>query len=85
MGMASEDPGFPPYLVAIGAGAAEVLHRILGTGPIILARTREAGVALGHNADVWEPCQANHRVSERPLLPKLCSFSTTAAHPLCPA
>lgn len=44
-----------PYLVAVGAGAAVQLHRILATGPIVLAWAGEAGIALGHNADIHRP------------------------------
>lgn len=44
-----------PYLVAVGAGTAVVLHRILTASAIVLARAREAGVALGYDVDVHWP------------------------------
>lgn len=45
----------PPYLVAVGAGAAELLHRILTARAVVLARAGEAGVALGHDVNVHWP------------------------------
>lgn len=47
-----------PYLVAVGAGAAVQLHGIRAACPIVLAWTGEAGVALGHNVDVYWPWAA---------------------------
>lgn len=44
-----------PYLVAVGAGTAVVFHRILTASAIVLARAREAGVALGHDVNVHWP------------------------------
>lgn len=44
--------GLLPYLVAVGAGAAVPLHRVLAARPIVLARAGKAGVALGRNVDV---------------------------------
>lgn len=45
----------PPYLVAVGAGAAVLLHRILTARAIILAWTREAGITFGHDVNVHRP------------------------------
>lgn len=44
--------GLPPYLVAIGAGAAVPLHGVLAARPVVLAWPGKAGVALGHDVDV---------------------------------
>lgn len=44
--------GLPPYLVAIGAGAAVPLHGVLAARPVVLAWAGKAGVALGHDVDV---------------------------------
>lgn len=45
----------PPYLVAVGAGAAVLLHGILTARAVVLARAGEAGVALGHDVNVHWP------------------------------
>lgn len=45
----------PPYLVAVGAGAAVLLHGVLTARAVVLARAGEAGVALGHDVDVHWP------------------------------
>lgn len=57
-----EEPGqewrgqsLPPYLVAVGAGAAVLLHGILTARAVVLARAGEAGVALGHDVNVHWP------------------------------
>lgn len=50
--------GLLSYLVAIGAGAAVLLHGILATCPVVLARAGKAGIALGHNVDVHWPWTA---------------------------
>ena len=42
-------------LVAVGAGAAVLLHGILTASAVVLARAREAGVALGHDVNVHWP------------------------------
>ena len=47
--------GWPAYLVAMGAGAAVPLHRVLAARAVVLARTGEAGIALGHDVDVHWP------------------------------
>lgn len=51
----------PSHLVAVGAGAAVELHGVLAARPVVLAGAGEAGVALGHNADVHRPCVAKPR------------------------
>lgn len=50
--------GRAAYLVAVGTGAAVQLHGVLAARPIVPARAGEAGVALGHNADVHWPWTA---------------------------
>ena len=50
--------GLLSYLVAVGAGAAVLLHGILATRPVVPARAGEAGIALGHNVDVHWPWTA---------------------------
>lgn len=56
-----EEPGHEwwqsllPYLVAVGAGTAVLLHRILTASAVVLAWAREAGVALGHDVNVHWP------------------------------
>lgn len=47
--------GRPAYLVAVGAGAAVPLHGVLAACAVVLARAGEAGVTLGHDADVHWP------------------------------
>lgn len=50
--------GPPAYLVAVGAGTAVQLHRVLGACPVILAWAGEAGIAFGCNVDVHRPWAA---------------------------
>ena len=77
------------YLVAIGAGTAVELHRVLAACPVVLAWAGEAGVALGHNVDVHWPCIAKPlSVGGRspkglsPSLPRSSAPSSDSCQPL---
>lgn len=48
------------YLEPIGAGAAEVVHGVVGARPVVLARGGQAGVALSLDVDVHGPCEAQN-------------------------
>lgn len=50
--------GFPwdTYLKSIGASAAVVVHRVIGTCAVVLAGVRQAGLTLSLDAQIHWAC-----------------------------